>query len=140
MMELTAVVICIFLLLAAKTARAGIVTADKAKVFDREKAANGVGTLYGKYAFTRDEPPAEAAIKEIGILTLEPGYSIGYHKHTDNEDSYVIISGTGTYRDNDGKDYPVGPGDMTFVRAGQSHGLTNTGTVPLVFVGIIAAK
>ncbi|WP_434778464.1 cupin domain-containing protein [Neisseria sp. Ec49-e6-T10] len=107
---------------------------------NKEKAAGGQGVLYGKYAFTRDTAKASDAIKEISILTLNPGDSIGYHKHITNEDTYIIISGTGTFTDKDGKQYPVKAGDMTLVRQGESHGLANTGTEPLIFVDIIAEK
>lgn len=65
---------------------------------------------------------------------------MGYHKHVDNEDAYIVISGAGLFKDADGKEYPVKAGDMTIVRAGQSHGMTNNGTVPLVFIAVIAAK
>jgi len=34
----------------------------------------------------------------------------------------------------------VKPGDVTIVRKGESHGLTNTGSVPLVFVDVIAEQ
>lgn len=80
------------------------------------------------------------AIKEISWLTLKPGDSIGYHKHTTNEDTYIIISGRGTFKDKDGKDVPVKAGDVTIVRKNESHGLVNTGTEPLVFVDVIAEQ
>lgn len=107
---------------------------------DKKEAGGGKGTLSGEYAFARDKAQKDEAIKEISWLTLQPGDSIGYHKHIGNEDTYVIISGQGTFKDRDGKDYPVKAGDVTIVRKGESHGLANTGKEPLVFVDVIAEQ
>ncbi len=107
---------------------------------EKKEAAGGKGVLQGEYAFTRDMPKKDEAIKEISWLTLKPGDSIGYHKHTTNEDTYIIISGTGVFKDKDGKEVPVKAGDVTIVRKGESHGLAATGTEPLVFVDVIAEQ
>jgi len=107
---------------------------------ERKEAAGGKGTLYAAYAFTRDKAQKDEAIKEISWLTLQPGDSIGYHKHIANEDTYIIVSGQGVFKDRDGKDYPVKVGDVTIVRKGESHGLVNTGADPLVFVDVIAEQ
>jgi mannose-6-phosphate isomerase-like protein (cupin superfamily) len=100
----------------------------------------GKGTAQARYAFTRDKATPDQATREIGFLTLQPGDAVGVHKHIDNEDAYIIVSGEGTFTDNDGKTSPVKAGDITIVRKGQSHGLANTGTVPLVFVDVIAQQ
>ncbi|HZF83149.1 MAG TPA: cupin domain-containing protein [Burkholderiaceae bacterium] len=122
------------------TARAEVYPKESLIKADKKEAGGGKGTLVGEYAFTRDKAAKDQAIKEISWLTLQPGDSIGYHKHTTNEDTYVIVSGTGTFKDKDGKDVPVKAGDVTIVRQGESHGLTNTGSVPLVFVDVIAEQ
>jgi len=129
-------VLCFFVLSASAEV---YLTKDAIKV-DREKMGGGVGTVNCVFAFTRDKAPAEHAVKEIGVLTIPPGASIGYHKHETNEDAYIVASGTGVFKDADGKDYNVGPGDMTVIRMGQMHGITNNGQVPLVIVAIIAAQ
>jgi len=107
---------------------------------DKKEAAGGKGTLVGAYAFTRDKATKDQAIKEVSWLTLQPGDSIGYHLHTSNEDTYIIVSGQGSFKDKDGKEVPVKAGDVTIVRRGESHGLSNTGSVPLVFVDVIAEQ
>ena len=127
-------------LLSMTAARADVFPKESQLKADRVKAAGGIGTLAGTYAFTRDKATKDQAIKEISWLTLQPGDSIGYHPHVTNEDTYVIVSGTGTFKDKDGKDYPVKPGDVTIVRKGESHGIANTGSVPLVFVDVIAEQ
>ena len=126
--------------LAATPALADVFTKEELIKVNKEAAGGGKGTLVGEYAFTRDKALKDQAIKEISWLTLKPGDSIGYHKHTTNEDTYIIISGRGTFKDKDGKDVPVKAGDVTIVRKNESHGLTNTGTEPLVFVDVIAEQ
>jgi mannose-6-phosphate isomerase-like protein (cupin superfamily) len=104
----------------------------------RENVAGGKGTLAGKFSFTRNDAKIGYTIKEIGWMTLAPGDSIGSHRHEDNEDSYIIIAGEGEFTDNAGVKTTVGEGDITIARPGQSHGLANTGTVPLIFLDIVA--
>ena len=127
-------------MLAAVPVQAEVFPKESLIKVDKKEAGGGKGTLSGEYAFTRDKATKDQAIKEISWLMLQPGDSIGYHKHTTNEDTYIIVSGTGTFRDKDGKDYAVKAGDVTIVRKNESHGLTNTGTVPLVFVDVIAEQ
>jgi len=129
--------LCAFM---ATAVYADVVKKEDLIVWDRTDVAGGVGTLDGRFAFKRDASPETYAIKEIGYLTLEPGESIGYHKHENNEDAYIIISGEGTFKDADGIEYPVKAGDVTIVRGGQSHGLTNTGKENLVILDVIAQK
>ncbi len=122
------------------SAQADVFPKESLLKIDKKEAAGGKGTLYGAYAFTRDKALKDQAIKEISWLTLQPGDSIGYHKHVTNEDTYIIVSGQGMFKDKDGKDYPVKAGDITIVRKGESHGMVNTGKEPLVFVDVIAEQ
>ena len=113
--------------------------AEQAKPTDRsENAAGGKGPLLGRFAFNRHQTAAQDAFKEIGWLTLPPGASIGEHKHTDNEDVYIIVSGKGVFTDSTGKQTSVGAGDIAIARPGQSHALKNIGKEPLVFLDLIA--
>ena len=95
--------------------------------WNRENAAGGKGPLLDRFAFNRHQTAA-----------LPPGASIGEHKHTDNEDVYIIVSGKGVFTDSTGKQTQVGAGDITIARPGQSHALKNTGKEPLVFLDLIA--
>lgn len=121
-------------------AQADVFPSESLQRIEKKEAGGGQGTLSGEYAFTRDKAAKDQAIKEVSRLTLLPGASIGYHKHVLNEDTYVIVSGAGIFKDKDGKDYPVKAGDVTIVRKGESHGLANTGQVPLVFIDVIAEQ
>jgi mannose-6-phosphate isomerase-like protein (cupin superfamily) len=89
-------------------------------------------------AFARDYLAAGdmAGVLSLGVVPLEPGTSIGEHPHTDNEDLYYIVSGSGT-GSLDGAAFPVGPGDAWVARAGHTHGLHNDSPEPLVFLGLL---
>ena len=113
-------------------------TSDELATLNKENVAGGKGTLYGRFAFVRDNARDEDAIKEIGFMTLKPGAYIGLHKHTDNEDAYLILSGKGIFTDGNGNAYVVQAGDMTIARPGQAHGLANLYDEDLVFLDIIA--
>ena len=106
--------------------------------WNREKAGGGVGPLLGDFSYTRNQTGAQDAFKEIGWLTLPKGAAIGLHKHINNEDVYIIISGKGLFTDSNGVEIEVGPGDITIARPGQSHALKNIGDEPLVFINVIA--
>jgi Mannose-6-phosphate isomerase len=110
------------------------------KTWDRDKVAGGEGTLSGKFSFTRHDAKPDEAIKEIGWMTLLPGHSIGMHKHENNEDAYIIVSGTGVFIGSDGKEIPVKAGDITIARKGEGHALLNTGKEPLYFLDIVAQQ
>ena len=110
----------------------------KLEVWNRENVAGGAGTLAGRFSFTRNNAQAEWAIREIGWMTLAPGCSIGLHSHADNEDAYIIVSGTGEFTDSAGKVSPVAARDITVAHPGQKHALTNTGKTPLIFLDIVS--
>ena len=69
-------------------------------------------------------------------ITLKPGCSIGYHRHDSETEYYFIVSGIGTVND-DGKEVTVKQGDSIITGNGASHGIKNTGSVPLVFYAVI---
>jgi mannose-6-phosphate isomerase-like protein (cupin superfamily) len=117
-----------------------VFTKNTLKTWDRDKLAGGTGMVSGKFAFTRNDAKPDEAIKEVGFIRLEPGTSIGPHKHEANEDVYVIVSGKGVFTDSAGKESPVEGGDITIARKGDSHALKNTGTETLVVLDIIGQQ
>lgn len=80
------------------------------------------------------ELPAKAGL--MANVTLEPGSSVGYHKHEGEGELYYILSGSGEYTE-DGVMTPVSAGAATYVYDGHSHGLVNTGKEPMTFVAVI---
>jgi quercetin dioxygenase-like cupin family protein len=61
---------------------------------------------------------------------LAPGTSVGYHKHGDNEEVYVVLEGRGLMTVNDEKREVVA-GDVIVNKPGWSHGLENNSDLPL---------
>jgi mannose-6-phosphate isomerase-like protein (cupin superfamily) len=78
-------------------------------------------------------------VVSLGRTTLEPGATIGEHKHPNTEDLYLILAGRGTGI-LDGERFPVGPGDLFLVKAGGSHGLINDSEAPLTFLGVLTRQ
>lgn len=69
-------------------------------------------------------------------LSIPVGGSAPVHQHVDESEYYVILSGSGRYTMDD-QSWEVGPGDVTEVAPGHSHGIVNTGDVPLEFTALI---
>lgn len=69
-------------------------------------------------------------------MIIAPGNSIGEHQHEGDNEIFYILSGTGTYNDN-GSLVQIGPGDTTICSDGETHGLVNTGDVPLELIALI---
>lgn len=69
-------------------------------------------------------------------LTLPAGASIGLHTHTDSCEVMYFLSGSGICID-DGVEVPVSPGLCHYCPRGHSHSVLNTGTEPLVILGIV---
>jgi mannose-6-phosphate isomerase-like protein (cupin superfamily) len=66
----------------------------------------------------------------VDYAVLPPGSSIGLHTHGENEELYLILEGEGTMT-LDSDEFPVRPGHVILNRPHGTHGLQNTGSVPL---------
>ncbi len=66
------------------------------------------------------------------VAKVSPGWEIHPpHAHLE-EEFLVIMGGTGKWH-YDGKEFPAKAGDTLYVAPWVMHGITNTGTEPLVF-------
>lgn len=72
----------------------------------------------------------------FSFMILQPGNSIGEHRHSGDNEIFWIISGTGEYNDN-GTITAIGPGDVAVCNDGELHALINNGDEPLIFVALI---
>ncbi|NLK69515.1 MAG: cupin domain-containing protein [Clostridiaceae bacterium] len=63
-------------------------------------------------------------------MVLPSGTSIGYHKHEDNEELYVILKGNGLMQVN-GNEIEVKSGDVLINQPFDSHGLINTSSTDM---------
>jgi len=57
-------------------------------------------------------------------VTLKPGCSLGYHAHTGNTETIVVLSGNAEYND-DGEKMILKPGDTVHCLEGHSHSIGN---------------
>ena len=84
---------------------------------------NGSGVLWCTEMLA-DYAKVGSGFKYLHENHLEPGASIGEHRHEKDEEVYVILTGRGVMKI-DGSDQAVGPGDVCLTRVGHSHSLTN---------------
>ncbi|MDH6128371.1 cupin domain-containing protein [Kitasatospora sp. GP82] len=83
----------------------------------------GVGTILAHRVYRRQDAPAGIAF--IDLVVLPPHTSIGPHRHADNQETYVILSGQGQMT-LDGEAFEVRAGDVIPNRPYGEHGLANT--------------
>lgn len=70
---------------------------------------------------------------DVSICRVTPGKSNWpYHSHSAQWEFYLVISGTGLVRDQEGTT-PIDPGDAFLFKPGEPHQITNTGAVDLIF-------
>ncbi|MCK5780777.1 MAG: cupin domain-containing protein [Psychrilyobacter sp.] len=114
-----------------------IITEKNTKKITSEKPRDGHGFIHGMEYLIGDQITNK--VKIVMANDLEVGAMIGEHTHTDDEEFYYIISGTGKVID-DGVEKIVGEGDLVYTGAGHSHSLENTGEVKLKFLALIVEK
>jgi mannose-6-phosphate isomerase-like protein (cupin superfamily) len=91
----------------------------------------------GKMRFTYLAP--NETLRPLRLLTeisIEPGATLGFHKHENETEFYLITAGTGIVNDN-GEEKPVRAGDTVITGWGNSHSIKNTGNSSLDLYAII---
>ncbi len=68
----------------------------------------------------------QADIRFLNYTVLPPGTSIGLHRHGNDQELYIVLSGHGEM-ELDGETYPAQPGDVFVNEPYGTHGLRNTG-------------
>ncbi|WP_376967884.1 cupin domain-containing protein (plasmid) [Azospirillum sp. A26] len=89
----------------------------------------------------RNKPPAVAsepfmAVDYMDLHVLEPGCSIGIHRHRDNQEVFLLLNGkalmiTGDWAEYDGRQRAIEvrtmrAGELALVKGGQMHALVNS--------------
>ena len=83
------------------------------------------GKGVGKNARVFDKSDFDTPLKFINYVELEPGATIGVHRHGENEEVYVVLSGSGIMLTNDERQ-AVKTGDIILNKPGWEHGIENT--------------
>ncbi|NLW11955.1 MAG: cupin domain-containing protein [Clostridiaceae bacterium] len=100
----------------------------------KEQMRGGNGTVAITHLFSQDEIGGKARL--IAKIELEPGCSIGFHEHQNEEEIFYIISGQATL-DDQGDMQILNPGDAAITKGGQSHSLSNNGDSLLTVMAVI---
>jgi len=90
---------------------------------DLDRCHNGNGAIRWLGVLDRNDPGGER-MHFVHDDVLPPNTSIGVHTHTDDQEYYYIVSGSGVMK-LDGEEHDVTDGDITIVFPGGSHGLAN---------------
>ncbi len=90
---------------------------------EMHKILNNAEELYGKGRL-------------FNHMILAPGFTIGEHTHTGDNEVFYFLKGSGIYNDN-GSSVRVYPGDTAICNDGELHGLVNDGDEPLEFIALI---
>ena len=94
-------------------------TADR-QTQESSHAGEGPVELYEIWAKT----DFDSNVDFIDRVVIPPGSSVGYHRHGDNEEMYIVLEGTALMTI-DGEQRRISRGDMILNPAGGEHGLVN---------------
>ena len=99
-----------------------------------EHMRGGNGTVTVKHLLKPDEMLGKGRL--FAELTLPPGASVGLHRHEGNVEAFYVLQGNGRYQNND-EFFEIATGDLALVDDNDSHGVENTGDIPLKLIGLI---
>lgn len=106
------------------------------RIDERPEMRGGNGTVRIEHLF---EPGTElkSPTRLCAKLYLEPGVSIGFHRHESEEEIFVIVKGQGEIDDN-GTSRQVAAGDSVLTGNGAGHAVKNTGSETLEILAVIS--
>jgi mannose-6-phosphate isomerase-like protein (cupin superfamily) len=87
-------------------------------------------TNFRKVLFTGEK-------SQLVVMSIPPGGDVGAEVHKYTEQTLFFLSGTGM-GELDGKNFPIGPGDVVVVVPGTLHNFINTGTEDLKIYTVYA--
>lgn len=100
----------------------------------REKMKDGKGAV--KVIHLLRQIQMRGKCRFFGRMVIEPGCSIGLHRHDNEEEIYYILKGRGLAEDN-GIKQEVKEGDIILTGGGATHSIENTSNEPLEVMGVI---
>jgi mannose-6-phosphate isomerase-like protein (cupin superfamily) len=110
-----------------------IIKRDDMKTEIREAMRGGPGTAQLIHLVQKEEMKNCRFMSEI---ILPPGTGIGKHEHTDETEYFIITAGEGVVEDN-GKETFIKAGDVLLTPHGNTHSITNKGSVNLKMIALI---
>ena len=103
-----------------------------------ENMAGGVGKAYRYHIVSKDELFGHGRM--YAKVVLPPGSTIGWHQHIHETEPYYILSGEGTFIDNDQSKTLVHAGDICATGYGKFHGLENKTDEPVELIALIVIE
>lgn len=100
----------------------------------REQMRGGKGSIKITHILKQDELKGKCRL--CAQMSLEPGSSVGLHRHENEEEIYYITRGKGLVNDN-GTETEVNAGDVVLTPDGEEHSIENIGDEPLEFTAVI---
>ena len=100
----------------------------------RRNMRGGQGQVTIEHLWKKDELKGRTRL--CARLTLQPGSSIGFHEHVDEEEVFYVVSGAGLVQDA-GTENAVAAGDTILTGGGAGHAVEATGDTPLVMLAVI---
>lgn len=79
-----------------------------------------------------------AAVLKSGVVTLQPGESIGSHNTEDKEELILILEGEGTVVTEQNGALPIVQGQLAFNPPDTEHNVVNSGSGLLRYIYIVA--
>jgi mannose-6-phosphate isomerase-like protein (cupin superfamily) len=73
----------------------------------------------------------------VGTNAFEPGQSHALHAHAGMDKMYFVIQGSGVFL-LEGRELPMGAGDLLIAPEGVPHGVRNTGSGRLLVLAVLA--
>jgi quercetin dioxygenase-like cupin family protein len=73
-----------------------------------------------------------------GAVKLKPGESVGWHSTSGNEETLVILHGSGIAKIDGHPDMPLSEKMLAYIPPATRHNVTNNGTQTLEYVWIVA--
>ena len=100
----------------------------------RDAMRGGSGSVKIEHLWEQEE--LNSPTRMFSRITLEPGCSIGFHRHENEEEIFYIISGQAVADDN-GEEVTLAPGDTILTGNGDGHSIANAGNTPLEMLAVI---
>lgn len=77
-------------------------------------------------------------IRHVIVRNFEPGQENGLHVHPENAHCIYVLEGRGEIFYRDGDPIPIAAGQVWIVPRGRAHGIRNTGSTRLSYLGVTA--
>ena len=79
----------------------------------------------------------ESARLLVGLNAFEPGQSHALHAHQGMDKVYQVLEGQGVFL-LEGRELPMGAGDLLIAPRGVPHGVRNSGSERLLLLAVLA--